>query len=73
MTRTRTRYPNLARFDWPTGVYKSPIGYEHPWLVVFEDRTEGFWNERDATRARAVGAVGVESRGQHRLDVADPA
>lgn len=42
-------YPDLhGRFGWSTGVHKSPAGYEHPWLVVFVDHTEGFWTRAEA-------------------------
>jgi len=44
-------YPNLyAKFGWNEGVYRSPIGYEHPWVCVTEYGTTGHWTRAEARR-----------------------
>lgn len=43
-------YPDLhGKYGWKLGVHKSPVGYQHPWLVVFEHDTFGEWS-REAAR-----------------------
>lgn len=42
-------YTNLARMGWPVGVHKAPHGYQHPWLVVTDSETAGFYS-REAAR-----------------------
>lgn len=41
-------YPNLHAYGWKCGIHKAPLGYEHPWLVVFSDYTQGAWNREEA-------------------------
>jgi len=44
-------YPDLHAFDWPAGVHGSPLGYQHPWLVVFRALgTCGAWTREEARR-----------------------
>jgi hypothetical protein len=48
----RNSYPDLhSRFDWSEGVHKAPTGYEHPWLVVTEEGTAGYWSRSEAREA----------------------
>ena len=41
-------YHSLRDFGWPLGVHKAPIGYEHPWVVVFPRHTAGAWTRQEA-------------------------
>lgn len=42
-------YPDLhGSFDWPLGVHRAPVGYQHPWLVVTRDGTLGAWSRAKA-------------------------
>jgi len=41
-------YPSLRRSGWPLGVHRAPIGYEHPWIVVFPEYTAGAWTRQEA-------------------------
>ena len=44
-------YPNLHAYGWKCGIQKAPLGYEHPWIVVFSDYTQGAWNREEALDA----------------------
>ena len=44
-----TTYPNLHDHGWKLGIHRAPTSYEHPWLVVTEERTLGAWT-RDQAR-----------------------
>ena len=49
MIRLSYGYPNLYEASgYPLGVQRAPHGYEHPWLVVFEEGTVGAWSRREA-------------------------
>ena len=41
-------YQSLRRFGWPLGVHRAPIGYQHPWIVVFPGHTAGVWTREEA-------------------------
>ena len=45
-------YPDLCgKFGWKPGVYRSPPGYEHPWLAVTATGTTGHWTREEAREA----------------------
>jgi len=45
-------YPNLAAdFGWRPGVYRAPVGYQHPWVAVSATETSGHWTRAEARRA----------------------
>lgn len=37
-----------ADYNWKIGVYRSPVGYQHPWLAVGPSGTRGAWTRREA-------------------------
>jgi hypothetical protein len=43
-------YHHLGNFGWKTGVHKAPDHYQHPWLVVAEYHTKGFWTREEARK-----------------------
>jgi hypothetical protein len=44
-----TGYPDLySNFGWKPGVYRSPVGYAHPWVCVTEHGTTGHWTREEA-------------------------
>ena len=58
----RYGYPNLYNsYDWKVGVCRAPIGYEHPWLVVFTTGTVGAWSRREAKDIWREGKYDQES------------
>ena len=44
-------YPDLYRYGWKPGVYRAPVGYEHPWLAVTPTGTSGHWTRQQARQA----------------------
>jgi hypothetical protein len=44
-------YPDLRRFGWKPGVYRSPVGYQHKWLCVSASGTSGHWTRAEAREA----------------------
>jgi len=57
-------YPHLNRdFGWKIGVYRSPKGYEHPWICVTRLGTTGHWSREEARMEfrRAQAGVSEES------------
>lgn len=48
-------YPNLRAFGWALGVQPAPKGYQHPWLLVLKDRTEGYYTRAEARKAKDYG------------------
>lgn len=58
-------YPNLyEQFNWPLGVHKAPAGYQHPWLVVTDQETAGYYSRFAARVAwrQAQQGIPVESQ-----------
>jgi hypothetical protein len=41
-------YPDLTKYGTKPGVYRSPAGYQHPWLAVTPYGTAGAWSRAEA-------------------------
>jgi hypothetical protein len=41
-------YPDLTKYGTKPGIYRSPAGYQHPWLAVTPYGTAGAWSRAEA-------------------------
>jgi hypothetical protein len=56
-------YPCLfSKFGWKPGIYRSPKGYEHPWLCVTEYGTTGHWSRSEARLEFHLATAGLSPK-----------